>query len=126
MLQFVDFAHAARQYTLSKNNLPVHATSGDWSHGTGSIMTATLITPLRKKKRTDSTYTRPPEIENRFREFSVRAREAHWTESLAVGSRGYVERIQPLILSRRETDLIEEPCAWVLKEDVVPYHAKRA
>ena len=53
-------------------------------------------------------------------------REAQWTESLAVGSRGYVERIQPLILSRRETDLVQEPCGWVLREDVVPYHAKRA
>ena len=53
-------------------------------------------------------------------------REAQWTESLAVGRRGYIERIQPLILSRRETDLIQEPCGWVLKEDVVPYHAKRA
>ena len=53
-------------------------------------------------------------------------REAHWTESLAVGRRGYAERIQPLILSRRETGLIEEPCGWVLKEDGVPYHAKRA
>ena len=53
-------------------------------------------------------------------------REAHWTESLAVGSRGYVERIQPLILSRRDTDLIQESCGWVLKEDGVPYHAKRA
>ena len=53
-------------------------------------------------------------------------REAHWTESLAVGSSGYVERIQPLIVSRREIDLIEEPCGWVLKEDIVPYRAKRA
>ena len=52
-------------------------------------------------------------------------REAHWTESLAVGSRGYVERIQPLILSRRETDLIERPFGWVLKEDEVPFNAKR-
>lgn len=52
-------------------------------------------------------------------------REAHWTESLAVGSRGYVERIQPLILSRRETDLIERPFGWVLKEVEVPFNAKR-
>ena len=51
-------------------------------------------------------------------------REAHWTESLAVGSHDYVERIQPLIRSRRETDLIEEPYGWVLKEEEVPYHAK--
>jgi hypothetical protein len=28
-----------------------------------------------------------------------------WTESIAVGSSGFVEKVQPLILSRRETDV---------------------
>jgi hypothetical protein len=31
-------------------------------------------------------------------------REPIWTESLAVGRAGFVEKIQPLILSRRETE----------------------
>ena len=34
-------------------------------------------------------------------------REPIWTESLAVGSAGFVEKIKPLILSRRETEVIE-------------------
>ena len=42
-------------------------------------------------------------------------REACWTESLAVGSAGFVERIRPLILNRRETEIVEEqPGLWVL------------
>ena len=54
-------------------------------------------------------------------------REAHWTESLAVGSRAYVERIQPLILSRRETDIVEEASgSWVLKENQGAYGTKWA
>jgi putative transposase len=54
-------------------------------------------------------------------------REALWTESLAVGSRAYVEKIQPLILSRRETDIVEEPSgSWVLKENQGAYGTKLA
>jgi hypothetical protein len=34
-------------------------------------------------------------------------RQACWTESLAAGSIGFVERIQPLILSRNETELVQ-------------------
>ena len=33
-------------------------------------------------------------------------REPRWTESLAVGSRNFVERIKPRILSRRETEVV--------------------
>ena len=33
-------------------------------------------------------------------------REPIWTESQAVGSAGFIEKIQPLILSRRETEVI--------------------
>ena len=34
-------------------------------------------------------------------------REPLWTESLAVGSNGFLEKIKPLILSRRETEVVE-------------------
>jgi putative transposase len=54
-----------------------------------------------------------------------RQREPHWTESLAVGSTAFLERIRPLILSRRETEIVEEqPGIWALKEADVPYEAK--
>jgi putative transposase len=49
-------------------------------------------------------------------------RQACWTESLAVGSRSFVERIAPWILSRAETEIVEEtPHTWVLKEAEIPY-----
>ena len=52
-------------------------------------------------------------------------REARWTESLAVGSRAFVEKIQPLILSRRETEIMEPSTGtWVLQESAVAYGAK--
>jgi hypothetical protein len=49
-------------------------------------------------------------------------RQACWTESLAVGSIGFVERIQPLILSRRETELVQAAeDVWGLREEGIPY-----
>jgi putative transposase len=49
-------------------------------------------------------------------------REGCWTESLAVGSRSFVEQVQPLILSRQEKQLVEEsPGFWTLKEVEAPY-----
>ena len=52
-------------------------------------------------------------------------REACWTESLAVGSRGFVERIQPLIQSRRETEMVPAANnAWELREEASPYGPK--
>ncbi|HVR37319.1 MAG TPA: transposase [Methylomirabilota bacterium] len=49
-------------------------------------------------------------------------REGCWTESLAVGSRSFVEQVQPLILSRLEKQLVEEaPDFWTLREIEVPY-----
>jgi putative transposase len=52
-------------------------------------------------------------------------RTAYWTECLAVGSPSFVEQVQPLILSRRETE-IEEVTAnvWTLSETAVPYGQK--
>ena len=45
-----------------------------------------------------------------------------WTESLAVGSNSFVEKIQPLILSRRETEIVEtDSTLWVLREPPAPY-----
>lgn len=52
-------------------------------------------------------------------------REQSWTESLAVGSAAFVEKIKPLILSRRETEIVETgEGMWVLKEREIPYGRK--
>jgi putative transposase len=53
-------------------------------------------------------------------------REPRWTESLAVGSRGFVEKIQPLILARRETEIVASggDNEWILQEAPFPYGQK--
>ena len=52
-------------------------------------------------------------------------REPRWTESLAVGSAGFVEKIKPLILSRRETEMVETAeNMWALREAETPYGQK--
>ena len=44
-------------------------------------------------------------------------RELGWTESLAVGSLGFVEKVKPLVLSRRETEIVPtDDNVWVLQE----------
>jgi len=49
-------------------------------------------------------------------------RQPCWTESLAVGSSSFVEKIQPFILSRRETEIVEtDSKLWVLRESSAPY-----
>ena len=49
-------------------------------------------------------------------------REAIWTESLAVGSAGFVETIKPMILTRRETEVVElGDGVSVLREPPSPY-----
>jgi hypothetical protein len=53
------------------------------------------------------------------------ARQACWTESLAVGSVSFVEKVKPFILSRRETEVIEAAEElWVLCETPSPYGQK--
>ena len=52
-------------------------------------------------------------------------RQPCWTESLAVGSQGFVEKVKPQILFRRRTEMV--PTAddtWVLQEAVIPYGQK--
>jgi len=52
-------------------------------------------------------------------------REPCWTEGLAVGSAGFLERIRPLILSRQETERLQKDRdTWVLQEAPVAYGAK--
>lgn len=52
-------------------------------------------------------------------------RESCWTESLAVGSQGFLEKIQPMILSRRETEIVEtDTSLWTLNETSTPYGRK--
>jgi putative transposase len=49
-------------------------------------------------------------------------RDPIWTESLAVGSRGFLEKIRPRVLSRLETETVETDSGlWVLKETGIPY-----
>jgi putative transposase len=49
-------------------------------------------------------------------------RQPCWTESLAVGEPAFLERVRPLILSRRETEIVEEGAGlWSLREAGVPY-----
>lgn len=54
-------------------------------------------------------------------------REPCWTESLAVASRGFLEKIKPLIPSRRGTEIVEssDGQVWALQEAPVPYGRKR-
>ena len=52
-------------------------------------------------------------------------REPCWTESLAVGSLGFVEKVEPLILLRRKTEMVSTADdVWVLQEVVIPYGQK--
>ena len=52
-------------------------------------------------------------------------REACWTESLAVGSAGFIEKLKPADFSHRETELVEAASGvWALREAVVPYGLK--
>ena len=52
-------------------------------------------------------------------------REGIWTESLAVGSAGFAERIKPMVLTRRETEVVEmEGGGSVLQESPPPYGQK--
>ena len=49
-------------------------------------------------------------------------REARWTESLAVGSRAFVEKVQPLISGRLETEIaMTVDNIWALQEAAAPY-----
>ena len=48
--------------------------------------------------------------------------EPCWTESLVVGSTEFVGRMQPLILSRQETEIVEAADGgWALRETEVAY-----
>jgi hypothetical protein len=48
--------------------------------------------------------------------------EARWTESLAVGSRAFVEKVQPLISGRLETEsVMTANNIWAIQEAAVPY-----
>jgi hypothetical protein len=52
-------------------------------------------------------------------------REACWTESLTVGSAGFVEKFKPADFSRRETEMVEAGGgAWALREVALPYGLK--
>ena len=52
-------------------------------------------------------------------------RETCWSESLAVGSPDFVKRMQPLILSRQETEIAQgQEGVWALGEAAAPYGQK--
>ena len=49
-------------------------------------------------------------------------RQARWTQSLAVGSRAFVETVRPLISERSETEIaMTAGNIWSLHEAMVPY-----
>jgi putative transposase len=50
-------------------------------------------------------------------------REPCWTEGWAVGSQRFLEKVKPLILSRRETEIVEsaDGGVWSLQEEPVAY-----
>ena len=49
-------------------------------------------------------------------------REPCWTESLVVGSTGFVKAMQPLVLSRQETEIVEAPDGvWSLRDPEASY-----
>jgi hypothetical protein len=53
-------------------------------------------------------------------------RESYWTESLAIGSHGFVERMARQVKWRRETETMKgSEDVWVLRESEVPYSPKR-
>ncbi len=55
------------------------------------------------------------------------AREPEWSESLAVGSREYVDKVSALVENRRRLEAVESPCVghegWVLREERESYKA---
>lgn len=53
-------------------------------------------------------------------------REACWTESLAVGSQGFVEQVKPMIRFRSETEIVESVSegVWTLRDEPIPYGKK--
>lgn len=52
-------------------------------------------------------------------------REPCWTESIAVGSMGFVEQARPRAIMRRDVAITESPGkVWVLHEATVPYGQK--
>ncbi len=75
--------------------------------------------------RTDDLGAVQKNLEARLAEALARdkvRREPDWTESLVVGSTAFVERMQPLILSRQETEIAEAADGvWALQEAKAPY-----
>ena len=53
-------------------------------------------------------------------------REPCWTESLAVGSQSFLEKLKPENFSRRETAIVETAGVWALQEESIPYSSKTA
>jgi hypothetical protein len=54
-------------------------------------------------------------------------REPIWTERLAIGSSGFVEKIKPMLLSRRETEVIQTAEGLTVpRESPVLYRPLRA
>ena len=51
-------------------------------------------------------------------------REPCWTEALAVGSREFVEEVEPQIATRREMEIVESEPGWILRETSMPYRSK--
>jgi hypothetical protein len=51
-------------------------------------------------------------------------RKPCWTEALAVGSRDFVEELEPHVATRRETEIVESETGWVLRDASTPYRSR--
>ena len=61
-------------------------------------------------------------LSERMRKNELTKREPIWTESLAVGSASFVKAIQPLVLTRRETEIFQDrEETYVLREHPIAY-----
>ena len=50
------------------------------------------------------------------------ARDPVWSNSIAVGSRGYVNSVQVALgISGKYKQITETNCSWVLREPMMPY-----
>jgi len=80
---------------------------------------------LRTDRLDDLRKNLAASLEERIRRAEAK-REPCWTESLAVGSQGFVERIKPLVLSRRDTEIVQsvDENYWTLQETAFPYGPK--
>jgi hypothetical protein len=63
-------------------------------------------------------------IEDRIAQDRIQ-REPQWTECVAVGSEGFVRRIESRIQGRQQMEVVADGDRWILRETGVEYDARR-